>query len=256
MYFKGRREIQNFIHTLGGATLNIAILENDADVAAEMKKWLEEGGHQVRVFDTGKKFLAQGVKETYDAIIFDWDMRGMQAGEILRWLRDESGSKTPLLFLTARNAEHDVVSALAAKADDFMVRPVRRSELLARLNALIRRASYSGREPIEHSFPPFRIMSASRQIFFQGDAVNLTEKEFDLAIFLFQNSGKLLSRDFISESVWARHATPQSRTIDTHISRVRKKLGLEPGNGYRLVPVYNIGYRLERVVSASDLQRH
>lgn len=236
--------------------MKIAILESDANVAAEMSKWLEEARNNVRIFDSGKKFLEQAKKETYDAIIFDWALRGIPTGEILHWLREETGTMTPMLFLTARNAENNVVMALAAKADDFMIRPVRRSELIARVNALMRRATYSGREPIEHSFPPFRIMSASRQIFFQGDAINLTEKEFDLAIFLFQNSGKLLSRDYISENVWARHATPQSRTIDTHISRVRKKLGLEPGNGYRLVPVYNIGYRLERVLSSSDLQRH
>lgn len=236
--------------------MNIGILEDDAEIAAEMKKWLEEAGNRVRVFESGKKFLGQGSKEIFDAIIFDWGVQGIPVREILRWLREESGAMVPVLFLTARNAESDVITVLAAKADDFMVKPVRRSELVARVNALLRRATYSGREPIEHSFPPFRIVSASRQIFFQGDAINLTEKEFDLAIFLFQNSGKLLSRDFISESVWARHATPQSRTIDTHISRVRKKLGLEPGNGYRLVPVYNIGYRLERVLSASDLQHH
>ena len=236
--------------------MNIAILEDDADIAAEMKKWLEEAGNRVRIFESGKKFMSQGPKETFDAIIFDWGIRGIPTRDILQWLREESGAMVPVLFVTTRNTENDVVAALAAKADDFMVKPVRRGELVARVNALMRRATYSGREPIEHSFPPFRIMSASRQIFFQGDAINLTEKEFDLAIFLFQNSGKLLSRDFISENVWARHATPQSRTIDTHISRVRKKLGLEPGNGYRLVPVYNIGYRLERVLSASDLQHH
>ncbi len=237
-------------------SLKIAVLEDDADIAAEMKKWLEEAGNRVRVFDSGKKFLGQGGKEAFDTIIVDWGLRGAPANDILRGLREESGASVPVLFLATRNAESDVLAALAAKADDFMVKPLRRGELLARLGAMARRASYSGREPIEHSFPPFRIVSASRQIFFQGDAINLTEKEFDLAIFLFQNSGKLLSRDYISENVWARHATPQSRTIDTHISRVRKKLGLEPGNGYRLVPVYNIGYRLERVLSASDLQQH
>jgi two-component system, OmpR family, response regulator RegX3 len=239
-----------------GATLNIAILERDAAVATEMKKWLEELGHRIQVFDSGKNFLVQNGKPAADVIIFDWELRGAPTGEILRWLRVEAGPSTPMLIATARNAEGDVVTALAGKADDFVVRPVRRNELVARVNALIRRTAQSGREPIEHSFPPFRIMSASRQIFFQGDAINLTEKEFDLAIFLFQNSGKLLSRDYISENVWARQATPQSRTIDTHISRVRKKLGLEPGNGYRLVPVYNIGYRLERVLSPADLQQH
>ncbi len=236
--------------------MNIAVLENDAEIAAEVKKWLEEAGNRVRIFDSGKKFLGQGGKESFDTLIIDCGLHAGPVSEIVPGLREENGATVPVLFLTSRNAEKDVLGALAAKADDFIVKPLRRSELLARLSAMSCRASSSAREPIEHAFPPFRILSASRQIFFQGDAISLTEKEFDLAIFLFQNSGKLLSRDFISENVWARHATPQSRTIDTHISRVRKKLGLEPGNGYRLVPVYNIGYRLERVLSAADLQHH
>jgi DNA-binding response OmpR family regulator len=161
-----------------------------------------------------------------------------------------------MLFLATRNTENDVVNALSARADDFMVKPVRRGELLARINTLVRRETYAGRETFDDSFPPFRIVTASRQIYLHDEPISLTEKEFDLAIFLFQNSGKLLSRDYISESVWARHAKEQSRTIDTHVSRVRKKLCLEPVNGYRLVPVYNIGYRLERVVTGANLSPH
>ncbi len=236
--------------------MNIAILVNDADIAADVRKWLEEAGNRIRFFDSSKKFIGQSTKETFDAIIIDWAFHGDMPGDSLRALREECGASIPSLFLVSRNSENAVLAALSVRADDFMIKPLRRTELIARLAAMARRTNHTGREPIEHSFPPFRILSASRQIFFQGDAISLTEKEFDLAIFLFLNSGKLLSRENISENVWARHATPHSRTIDTHISRVRKKLGLEPVNGYRLVPVYNIGYRLERVLSAADLQSY
>lgn len=229
--------------------MNIAILEDDVDIAAIVKKWLGEAGHNCRVFSSGKKLIAWAAKEPFDFYILDWNVQDISGLEVVQWLRENNRVTVPILFVTVRNSEADVVAALEAGADDFMVKPVRRNELVARIIALVRRSMHTKVESDEQRFPPFCVLPFSRQIFLNGQSISLTEKEFDLAYFLFKNVGKLLSRQYISETVWGHPTSTMSRTIDTHISRIRKKLSLEPNHNYRLVPIYNVGYRLERVGS-------
>jgi two-component system, OmpR family, response regulator RegX3 len=214
--------------------VHIAILEDDADVGVVMKRWLEEAGYHCQVFNSGKKLATRAAREGFDLYLIDWSIPDMSGLDVLKWIRHEHRSNVPVLFVTVRNAEKDVIAALEAGADDFMSKPVRRAKRLVP-------------EADQQSFPPYRLVSSARQIFREDAAIDLTEKEFDLAVFLFNNAGKLLSRQYISESVWGRAVSTMSRTIDTHVSRVRKKLDIAPQNGFRLVPVYNIGYRLERV---------
>lgn len=227
----------------------IAILEDDVDIAAILKKWLGEAGHNCRVFYSGKKLIAWAAKEPFDFYILDWNVPDISGLEVVQWLREKNRAIAPILFVTVRNSEADVVAALEAGADDFMVKPIRRNELVARIIALVRRSAHNKVEPDEQRFLPFCVLPSSRQIFLNDVSISLTEKEFDLAYFLFKNTGKLLSRQYISETVWGRPASTMSRTIDTHISRIRKKLSLEPNHNYRLVPIYNVGYRLERIGS-------
>ena len=151
----------------------------------------------------------------------------------------------PVVFVTHRDAEEDVVHALQEGADDFLSKPVRRLELLARVNALWRRMQ-PGADDSPLDVPPYRIDAAQHRISIHGTPVELTQKEYDLALFLFRNVGRLLSRGHLLESVWGRAAV-DSRTLDTHISRLRVKLELRPESGFRLSPVYGYGYRLESV---------
>jgi DNA-binding response OmpR family regulator len=159
-------------------------------------------------------------------------------------------TNVPVLFLTARDAEHDVIEALEAGADDFLVKPARLGELQARLRALARRLTR--RTPIADSFEHdrFRFDLKLQQAWSDGSAVDLTQKEFLLAILLLRNLGKPLSRGHIREIVWGRDSEVPSRTMDTHVSRVRTKLRLRPESGYLLAPVYSYGYRLEHLAQA------
>ena len=128
-----------------------------------------------------------------------------------------------------------------------MIKPVRQTELLARVNALWRRTRSTAATMTTLEFSPYTLDTIERQITFNGVAIEMTQKEFELAVFLFRNIGRLLSRGHIFEAVWGRAAVLSSRTTDTHLSRLRSKLKLQPENGYRLVSVYNYGYRLEEV---------
>ncbi len=229
--------------------MRIAMLEDDLDVAAAMQLWLEGAGHTVHHFASGKAIVREAARESFDLFLLDWQVPDMAGDEVLKWLREKNHSTVPVLFATGRDSEQDIVSILAAGADDYMVKPLRRGELLARVDALHRRVR--PREPEAEIFemPPYRVDLVNRVVSVDNVAVELTDKEYDLTLFLFRNIGMLLSRGHISESVWGHQADIQSRTVDTHVSRVRKKLDLGPARGLRLTPIYNFGYRLEKATA-------
>ncbi len=227
--------------------MQIAILEDDPEVGAITKKWLEDAHHRVTLFSSSAKLLSHASLQGFEVFLLDWVLPGITGLEVLKLLKAQPQIVAPVLFITIRDAETDVVRALDAGADDYLIKPVRHHELLSRINAVTRRVNRGPIGVSEEIFGIYRFDPGGRQVFRGQQAVDLTGKEFELAIFLFRNSGKLLPREMISNAVWGRSISELSRTIDTHISRIRKKLDLSPGNGYRLQPIYNTGYRLERV---------
>lgn len=232
--------------------MQIAILEDDPEIGAITKKWLEDANHQVTVFVSGAKLLSHASLRSFDLFLLDWVLPDTTGLEILKLLKAQPHIVAPILFVTVRDAEIDVVRALDAGADDYLLKPVRHHELLARINAVTRRLSCGPVGLNEEIFGMYRFVPSGRQAYRNQESIDLTAKEFELTIFLFKNSGKLLSRELISNSVWGRPISELSRTIDTHISRIRKKLDISPENGYRLQPIYNAGYRLERVTGEGN----
>jgi len=142
------------------------------------------------------------------------------------------------------------VAGLSAGADDFMVKPISVVELEARVHALLRRA-YPAQHDVEVQFGPYHFFPQARTLQVNGEPVELKHREYELALFLFQNLGRLLSREHLREAVWGRGPEEPSRSLDTHISRLRTKLSLRPSNGFLLSAVYGLGYRLETVEVAS-----
>jgi two-component system response regulator RegX3 len=227
--------------------LRIALLEDNGEQAATVERWLSEGGHVCHSYRRGADLIRDSSHESFDLMILDWEVPDVSGIQVLRWVRQHSETLTPVLFVTARPLEEDIVKALEEGADDYMVKPVRRTELLARANALWRRTRNTAATAETLEFPPYRIDTSERSVMLDGKAIELTQKEYELALFLFRNLGRLLSRGHIFEAVWGRRAALSTRTTDTHLSRVRSKLQLQPENGYRLSSVYNYGYRLEEV---------
>lgn len=228
--------------------MRIAILEDDPHLSQLLQLWIEEPGHTVAAFDRGQALINTLRRESFDLLILDWMVPDLDGEQVLEWVRAHMDWPIPVIFVTQRDEEDDVVRILSKGADDYLVKPVRQRELLARVEALARR-SHLQQPKNEHvlSHDPYALDIAAHTVSFRGETVQLTQKEFDLAEFLFRNSGRILSRDHILEHVWGHRAGLNTRTVDTHISRLRSKLHLSAENGWRLTGIYHHGYRLEPV---------
>jgi DNA-binding response OmpR family regulator len=159
--------------------------------------------------------------------------------------------RVPVLFVTGHASEREIVAALTAGADDYMVKPVRVAEMLARITALLRR-SYPRTQSSITTFGRYTFDSATCTVTAGDMAVVLKDKEFRLAFLLFANLGRLLSRSYLVQAVWGTALSPGSRSLDTHLSRVRSALALRPENGMRLSAVYSHGYRLESLSAVAS----
>jgi DNA-binding response OmpR family regulator len=234
--------------TKQGASLRIAVLEDDPSQAELLIHWLRLAGHQPRQFARGIDLVVSAQNETFDVLLLDWNVPGLSGMDVVQRVRQRLKSDVPILFVTARSDEQDVVDALREGADDYIVKPPNRLELIARLDAVMRRAANT--QPAEApavEMGRLRLDHASRRITVNGKVPDLSAKDFDLASLLLCNVGRLLSRREIVQAVWGSNDMISSRTIDTHVSRVRNKLGLMPRNGWLLKSVYGHGYRLEQV---------
>ena len=225
--------------------MRIAMLEDDAAQARVMRDWLTAAGHVCHVYETSRELLAELRRESFDLLMLDWQLPDLPGIEVLRRVRVDLGARVPVLFVTSRDAERDIVEALEAGADDYLVKPPRRLELVSRVHALWRRASGAQAEPTVLDHPPYRLDFAERRAYLDGAPVDLTPKEFEVAWLLFRNLGRLTSRGHLLEAAWGHGDEVTTRTVDSHVSRMRSKLDLRPERGFRLVSVYGYGYRLE-----------
>jgi DNA-binding response OmpR family regulator len=225
--------------------VNIALLEDDPDQSALIGLWLDDAGHTHRDFGTVAGILAGLRSQHFDLLLLDWMLPDGSGEEVLSWARSNLGWQVAVVVLTAQEEESVVVRALQAGADDYVVKPPKRAELLARLTAAVRRAR-PGTLPVLR-LGAYEVDIPRHVLSLDGVPVALTQKEFDLAVYLFQNPSRLLSRDHLLNKIWGLNTDVDTRTVDTHVSRLRKKLALDGTRGWKMSPVYGYGYRLDRV---------
>lgn len=227
--------------------MKIASLEDDLDQARHIRQTLTGAGYECDSFQLSVDLLAAMRANEYDLVLLDWQLPDMDGDEVLRQLRANFGFAVPVIFVTSRNQEEDLVRGLQAGADDYIAKPLRQAELLARVAALLRRAQPAPSAHVPFSVAAYRIEPGERSILLHGHKAPLAPKEFELALLFFRNVGRLLSRDLLAESVWNREIPATSRTLDTHLSNIRQKLQLRPQHGVRLTSSYALGYRLDLV---------
>ena len=224
--------------------MRILVIEDDKDVASFIRNGLAQAGCNVDHAANGKDGLLLATTEKYDALIVDRMLPGVDGLTVIRTLR-ASDNSTPVLILSALGEVDDRVKGLKAGGDDYLVKPFAFSELLARLEALARRAKSGG------DAPPTVLRAADlemdllrREVRRGGQTIELQPREFQLLEFLLRHAGQVVTRTMLLEGVWDYHFDPQTNVIDVHISRLRSKI--DRGFDRPLLhTVRGAGYRLD-----------
>jgi DNA-binding response OmpR family regulator len=248
LQYGGSPRSQATVTFVSSNPMNVAILDDDPYQRQLLSMLVETGGHHAAGFGSGAELFDAIGKRSFDLMLLDWMMPDMNGEKVLTELRKRPGLDLPVIVVTVRDSEADVVSALRQGADDYIVKPAKGMELLARIEALARRTRTGRGAPIRAG--RFEIDLGRRAVTLDGREIGLTLKEFDLAAHLFQNPGTLVTRARLLEAVWAVSADVDTRTVDTHASRVRRKMKLDGSTGWTLQSVYGFGYRLVTVESA------
>lgn len=224
--------------------MRLGILEDEATQISIYELLFSSTQYQYDFFGTIATFLVALRQEKYDLLIIDWMLPDGTAEEAIKWVRKNVDWRIPIICVTSRNNESDVVNALHLGADDYFVKSQRYFELLARIDSLARRVREK-QDSANLQFGLYEINPKDQEITIAGKNVGLTQKEFALARYLFQNPNKLLSRVHLLEKIWGLAAEIDTRTVDTHISRLRNKLHLSPKSEWDITTVYGYGYRLQ-----------
>ena len=217
----------------------VLLAEDDASIAEPLARALRREGYEVDVRADGPSALA-GAREDVDLVVLDLGLPGMDGLDVCREIR-ASGSDVPVLVLTARADEVDTVVGLDAGADDYVTKPFRLAELLARARALLRRGGHES-EPT----PRVRIDAEARQAFLDDAELQLTAKEFDLLRVLAREAGRVVPREQLMREVWDADWYGSTKTLDMHVSWLRRKLGDEAGQPRFIATVRGVGFRFER----------
>ncbi len=226
----------------------VLVVEDNADLAFAVTTALQSEGFDVAVACTGPEGVARARERNADLIILDLMLPGFDGYRVIRTLRGD-GIETPILVLTARGEEADKVKGLRLGADDYVTKPFGAMELLARVEALLRRSRIAAPAPaplpaLDH-FGEVEVNRAARTVKRRGDPVALTPKEFDLLIALMDRAGAVVPRGDLLSAVWGYQQDVSTRTVDLHVSELRAKHEPNPAQPVHIITVRKTGYRFE-----------
>jgi DNA-binding response OmpR family regulator len=225
--------------------MRVAIAEDDPETRAFVGAALTDGGHKVELFSNGRDVITALQRDTFDLVMVDWNMPTKDGMDVIRWAHEHLSPAPPIIVLTSRSDKSDVVSALEAGADDYIVKPETAAVIRARVAAALRRTGPRPSNDRVEAFGPYHFDKLTSSVRFHDKEVSLTAKEFALAKLFFENHHRPLARGYILQMIWNSVADLPTRTLDMHVSRIRSKLDLRPENGYNLHTVFGFGYRLE-----------
>lgn len=223
--------------------MKVYILEDDTDQSELYAFWLDD--YECKTFDKARDLIKEIPFGVPDILIIDWNLPKIDGLDVLHWLKGSRYDDIPVIFLTSRNTEDDIVTALTDGADDYIIKPASKAILVARIKAVTRRLQNKQSKTGDSiKSDPYTFTNITNSVSYKGNTVPLTNKEYELALYFFRNEGTLISRDQLLESIWVKSSEISTRTVDTHISRLRKKLLLDGTHGWKLISIYHQGYKL------------
>lgn len=221
----------------------LLLVDDELQMVKILQEFLEESGFEVGYSTSGKEALVAVGRHKHDLVLLDIQMPDMDGIEVCRKIRKMS-PKLPVIFVTAADSDIDKIRGLNIGADDYISKPFNELEVVARINAVLRRTLSSRSQAIQ-KFGELQIDPVKREVTNKGISIKFTPKEFDLLYYLMDNRGEAISRERLLEDVWKMEGDIPTRTIDLHILQLRKKLEKNPSEPDLIITVHGFGYKFE-----------
>jgi two-component system response regulator ResD len=222
---------------------SVLVVDDEPTIAEVVSRYLERAGYRTWVAATGPQALEQVVRERPDLVVLDLMLPGIDGLEVMRRMRQAEGPPIATILLTAKGEESDRVIGLRLGADDYVVKPFSPAELVARVDAVLRRVdtAVTSHAPIE--LEDMTIDPDGRRVFVRGEEASLTQREFDVLLFLARHPGQAFSRNQLMDAIWQYSFYTDTSTVTVHIRRLRAKIEADPAQPRHIQTVWGVGYR-------------
>jgi two-component system, OmpR family, response regulator ResD len=224
---------------------SVLVVDDEPTIAEVVARYLDRAGYRTRVAADGVQAIEAAARQRPDLVVLDLMLPGIDGLEVMRRLREQDRERIAVILLTAKGEESDRVIGLRLGADDYVVKPFSPAELVARVDAVLRRIDTSPTHEAAIELVDMSIDPASRRVLARGEEVQLTQREFDVLLFLARHPGQVFSRNQLMDAVWQYSFYTDTSTVTVHIRRLRAKIELDPGQPQHIQTVWGVGYRFQ-----------
>jgi DNA-binding response OmpR family regulator len=224
---------------------SVLVVDDEPTIADVVSRYLDRAGYRTRVASTGTQAIEAAARERPDLVVLDLMLPGIDGLEVMRRLREQDRERIAVILLTAKGDESDRVIGLRLGADDYVVKPFSPAELVARVDAVLRRIDTTPAHAAPIELEDLTIDPASRRVFAQGAEVQLTQREFDVLLFLARHPGQVFSRNQLMDAIWQYSFYSDTSTVTVHIRRLRAKIEADPAQPRHIQTVWGVGYRFQ-----------
>jgi DNA-binding response OmpR family regulator len=222
---------------------SVLVVDDEPTIAEVVSRYLERAGYRTRVAGDGPSAIAAAAQQRPDLVVLDLMLPGIDGLEVMRRLREQDAERIAVILLTAKGEESDRVIGLRLGADDYVVKPFSPAELVARVDAVLRRVDTSPSREAPLVLSDMTIDPAARRVEVRGEEVQLTQREFDVLLFLARHPGQVFSRNQLMDAIWQYSFYTDTSTVTVHIRRLRSKIELDPARPEHIQTVWGVGYR-------------
>jgi DNA-binding response OmpR family regulator len=231
------------VQTEGHTRGSILVVDDEPTVTEIVARYLDRAGYDTRVAADGAAAISEVADRRPDLVVLDLMLPGVDGLEVMRRIREPGDGRLAVILLTAKGEEGDRVTGLRLGADDYVVKPFSPSELVARVDAVLRRVEVAARPGEPLVFGELRIEPASRRVLLGDEEATLTQREFDLLLFLARHPGQVFTREQLMDLVWKYSFYTDTSTVTVHIRRLRAKVEPDPERPRFVETVWGVGYR-------------
>ena len=224
---------------------SVLVVDDEPTIAEVVARYLERAGYRTRVAGDGVEAIAAAAEHRPDLVVLDLMLPGLDGLEVMRRLREQDRDRIAVILLTAKGEESDRVVGLRLGADDYVVKPFSPAELVARVDAVLRRFDNSPAHEEPMAIGDLKIDPAARQVFVNGEEAQLTQREFDVLLFLARHPGQVFSRNQLMDAIWQYSFYTDTSTVTVHIRRLRAKIEADPSQPRHIQTVWGVVYRFQ-----------